>query len=186
MDYRKRVAPAALLALAMLPLSAVAEDSFYLGANIGSASLNEDFNGLNVDTSSTSYRLIAGWRINKTFALEGGYHDFGDFEQDVDINNVPGTVSLSADGFTLGATGSIPMTEQFSVFGRAGWFFWDGNAEINNVSQATPEDTNLYLGVGASYALGERFRLVGDWTRYELEGANSNVISLGFQFGFGG
>ena len=37
MDYQKWVAPAALLALAMLPLSAVAEDSFYLGANIGSS-----------------------------------------------------------------------------------------------------------------------------------------------------
>ena len=186
MTHLKLAVPTALLTLALIPLNTVAADSFYLGASIGSASLNEDFDGLGIDTDSTSYRLVAGWRFNEYFAIEGGYHDFGDFEQDIDINGTPSTVSLSADGFTIGANGSIPIGEQFSLFGRGGWFFWDGNAEINNISQATPEDTNLYLGVGASYSVRDHFRLIGDWTRYELESANSNVISLGFQFGFGG
>ena len=186
MTHQKLAAPAALLALALLSLNATAADSFYLGASIGTASLNEDFDGLNIDTNSTSYRLVAGWRFNSYFAIEGGYHDFGDFEQEIDINGMASTVSLSADGFTLGATGSFPIGEQFSLFGRAGWFFWNGDAEINSVSQATPEETNLYLGAGMSYAIGDHFRVIGDWTRYELESANSNVFSLGFQFGFGG
>lgn len=186
MTHQKLAVPAALLTLALLPLNTVAADSFYLGGSIGSASLDEDFDGLGVDTDSTSYRLVAGWRFNEYFAIEGGYHDFGDFEQDIDINGTPSTVKLSADGFTLGANGSIPIGDKFSLVGRAGWFFWDGNAEINNVSQATPEDTNLFLGAGVSYAVGDHFRLIGDWTRYELESANSNVISVGFQFGFGG
>ena len=186
MIHQKLAVTAVLLAVALSPLSAMAENSFYVGASIGAASLNEDFDGLSVDDNTTSFRLVGGWRFSDYFALEGGYHDFGDFEQDIDINGVVSSISLSADGFTLGATGSVPVSEQFSLFGRAGWFFWDGDAEINNVSQATPEDTNLYLGVGISYAVSDRFRVTGDWTRYELESANSNVISIGIQYGFGG
>ena len=63
-------------------------------------------------------------------------------------------------------------------------FFWDGNAEINNVSQATPEDSNLYLGAGVSFDVGKGFQLTGDWTRYELESAVSGVFSVGLQYQF--
>ena len=70
------------------------------------------------------------------------------------------------------------------MFGRAGAFFWDGDADINNVSQATPEDTNPYFGAGAKFAISDQFSLVGDWTRYELEDTESDVLSLGVTFRF--
>ena len=65
-------------------------------------------------------------------------------------------------------------------------FFWDGAAEINNVSQASPDDSNLYYGAGASYAVTERFSLNADWSRYDLEESQSDVLSAGFQYRFGG
>jgi len=170
--------------LALTPLSAVAEDGFYLGGSIGSASLTEDFDGFDVDTNSISLRLIAGWQFNDYFSLEGGYHNFGEFEQRIDNGGEPVDISLKADGFTLGVTGSIPLGQKFALYGRAGSFFWDGDAEINNVSQAQPEDTNLYIGAGAKYAISDRFSLLGDWTRYELEDTQSNVVSLGFTVSF--
>jgi len=63
-------------------------------------------------------------------------------------------------------------------------FFWNGDADINNVTVATPEDSNLYIGVGAGYAFTEKFSLTGDWTRYELEDTQSNVLSIGFEYRF--
>ena len=63
-------------------------------------------------------------------------------------------------------------------------FFWDGDADINNVSQATPEDTNIFIGAGADYAFTEQFSVTGDWTRYELEEVSSGVFSIGFQYRF--
>lgn len=186
MKRQTQVQTALLTLLMLLPLGANADKGFYAGGGIGSAELSEDFDGFTIDTDSTAFRIFGGWRFNEYFAVEGGYQDFGDFEQQIDVNGTPVTASLSADGFTLGVAGSLPVGERFSVMGRFGMFYWDGNAEINNVSQATPEDTNLFLGAGVSYAVGDHFRLIGDWTRYELESANSNVISLGFQFGFGG
>ncbi len=170
--------------LALTPLTAAAEGGPYIGGSIGSASLNEDFDGFDVDTNSASFRLVAGWQFNDYFSLEGGYHNFGKFEQRFDNGGQPIDISLKADGFTLGVTGTIPLGQKFALFGRAGSFFWDGDAEINNVSQARPEDTNLYIGAGAKYALSDRFSLVGDWTRFDLEDTQSNVASLGFTVSF--
>ena len=183
MKIRHNVAVAATLLLFALPISAQA-DGVFIGGSIGTASLDDDFDGLAVDDSSTAYRLVVGWRFNDYFALEGGYHNFGDFEQTFDIAGVPNTVVLSADGFTLGATGAIPFGERFSLMGRAGMFFWNGNAEINNVSQATPEDSNLYLGAGLRFQITEKVQVTGDWTRYDLEGTNSGVFSIGLEYQF--
>jgi OOP family OmpA-OmpF porin len=184
MKHLNKVAIAATTILALAPLTAIADSGFYLGGSIGSSSLTDDFDGFDVDTDSISFRLTAGWQFNDFFSLEGGYHNFGEFEQTFDVAGNPVDVRLKADGFTLGATGSYPLGEKFALFGRAGAFFWDGDADINNVSQARPEDTNLYYGGGAKYAISDRFSLLGDWTRYELEDTESDVISLGFMFGF--
>ena len=183
MKIQHYAAVAAFLLLFGLPLSAQA-DGLYVGASIGNASLDDDFDGLNIDTDTTAFRIVAGWRFNDYFALEGGYHDFGDFEQSVNILGNPATVSLSADGFMFGAVGSIPFSERFSLIGRAGMFFWNGNAEINAISQATPEDNNLYLGAGLRFQVSKKVQLTGDWTHYELEDSDSGVISVGLQYQF--
>jgi OOP family OmpA-OmpF porin len=184
MKHLNKAAVAATTILALAPLSATADSGFYLGGSIGSSSLSDDFDGFDVDADSISFRLTAGWQFNDFFSLEGGYHNFGEFEQSFDVAGEPVDVRLKADGFTLGATGSYPLGQKFALFGRAGAFFWDGDADINNVSQARPEDTNLYYGGGAKFAISDRFSLLGDWTRYELEDTESDVISLGFMFGF--
>ncbi len=92
----------AVMALTMMfsmaPLNVHAGDGFFVGASIGSASLNDDFDGLKVDDDTTSYRIVGGWRVNQYFALEAGYHDFGDFEQNFTVDGVSGKARLSADG----------------------------------------------------------------------------------------
>jgi OOP family OmpA-OmpF porin len=183
MNIRQHAALAASLILLVGPIGAQA-GGFYVGASIGDASLDEDFDGLNVDDNSMAFRIFAGWRFNDYFALEGGYHDFGDFEQAFDDGGGSSIANLSADGFTLGGAGSLPLNDRFSLTGRAGMFFWNGSAEINNVSQATPEDSNLYLGAGVSFNVSESFQLTADWTRYELDNAVSGVFSVGMQYQF--
>ena len=143
-----------------------------------------EFVGLDVDDDSTAWRIVGGWRFNDYFALEGGYHDFGDFKQAFDNGGTQNTATFSADGFTFGAAGSVPLGQRFALTGRAGLFFWNGSAEINNVSQATPEDSNLYLGAGASFDVSTKFQLTTDWTRYELENTASGVFSVGMQYSF--
>jgi OOP family OmpA-OmpF porin len=184
MNNLSKAAIVATTILALAPVAATADSGFYFGASVGNSTLKDDFNGFDVDTSSNSVRFIAGWQFNKYFSLEGGYQNFGTFEQRFDVGGTPVDVSLKADGFTLGATGFIPLPKDFFLYGRAGAFFWDGDSELNNVSQAKPEDTNPYYGGGVKYALTENISLLGDWTLYELEDTQTEVFALGFTYRF--
>lgn len=175
---------ASLALFALMPMTAFADNGFFLGGSIGASTLDDDFDGLGVDTDSTSFRLTVGWQLNDFLSLEAGYHNFGIFEDRLDIGGEMTDISVKADGFTVGATGNIPLGGKFSVFGRAGAFFWDGDAKINDISVATPEDTNLFFGAGGDYKLSERFSILGDWTRYDLEETHSDVISIGFKYRF--
>lgn len=179
----KRILVAAALC-ALTPVTAFADSGLILAASVGSAELSEDFDGFDVDASSTAYRLTVGWRFSDYLAVEAGYHNFGDFDQTFDISGTPIDVSLKADGFTFGGVGSLPLGDRFALFARAGAFFWDGDADINNVTQATPEDTNLYVGVGARLALTERLSLTADASRYDLDDTSSSVFSAGFDIRF--
>jgi hypothetical protein len=172
---------AAVAIAALTPSLAFADKGLFVAASVGSAELSESFD---VDANSTAYRFTVGWRFNDYLAIDGGYHNFGRFDQTFDDAGTPIDVSLKADGFTLGAIGSLPISDRFSLFARAGAFFWDGDAEINNVSAASPEDTNFYFGAGARLALTERLSATVDGSRYDLDGTDSTVLSVGLDFRF--
>lgn len=184
MQFTKMMISWAAVVVAFSPVTVHADGNFYLGGSIGSASLDEQFDGLAVDTGSTAFRLVAGWRFNDYFSLEAGYHSFGKFEQRFPNDGMPVKIGLQADGFTLGATGTIPLGDRFSLYGRVGSFFWNGNAEVNNVVEARPEDANLFLGAGVIFSVTENLSLVADWSDYQLEDTSSDVLSLGVIFNF--
>ena len=166
------------------PITTLADDGFFVAASIGSAELSEDFDEFDVDTDSTAYRLTVGWRFNDYFAVDGGYHNFGRFEQTFDVDGTPTALSLKADGFTLGVIGSLPLGERWSLFARSGAFFWDGDADINGVTAATPEDTNFYFGAGARLAFSDRLSATADGSQYDLDGTSSTVFSIGLDLQF--
>ncbi len=175
---------ALIAALASVPLSANADSGFFFGGSIGAATLDENFEGFGIDTDSTSFRINAGWQFSDNLALEAGYHDFGTFDDRLDIGNALGELEIEADGFTLGLTAGVPLGRNLSLFGRVGAFFWDGDAILDDIIVARPEDDNFYYGGGASVAVSERLSLIGDWTRYDLDDTESDVISIGFRYRF--
>jgi hypothetical protein len=175
---------AAVIMAAMIPVVAVADSGIYVAATVGQAGLSENFDGFDVDTDSTAFRVTLGWRFNDYLAVDAGYNNFGRFNQSFDVDGAITEVSLKADGFTFGGVGTLPVGERLSFFARAGVFFWDGDADINSVTAATPEDTNLYYGAGVRFALTDRLSATADGSRYELEGASSSVFSVGLEFRF--
>ena len=98
MKHLNKAAIAATTILALAPLTAIADNGFYVGGSLGSASLTDDFGGFDVDADSTSFRLTAGWQFNDFFSLEGGYHNFGDFDQTFDVGGTPVDVSPRREG----------------------------------------------------------------------------------------
>ena len=185
MPHPTRTLSGLFLAAILIPSLAQADTGLYLGASVGSSHLDDDFSGFNIDQDATAYRFVGGIQLNDFLGIEAGYHNFGDFTETINIGGLSSRAELTADGWTLGGTLGLPLSEQFFLFGRAGVFFWDADVELNGFSINVPEDENPYYGAGAGFDITPNFSLVGDWTRYELDDIDSDVISIGFQYRFG-
>lgn len=178
--YRPAIVLCLLAVAAWQP--AVADDGWFVGGAIGNGSIDDDISGFSFDSDSTAYRLYFGYQFNEYFAVDGGYSDLGDFDAFIVQNMMSVPVNADADGFLFNATGIIPLNNTFSLYGQAGVFFWDGKAEVagidNNVS-----DTNLRLAVGVEAKVYKRLSINADWSRYDLDGTDADVLAVGFRVG---
>ena len=194
----------------------VAQDSTtgpYLGANVGTtrAKFNNDsinstlagqgftVNSRTEDNSSTGYKLFGGYQFNRNFAVEGGYFDLGRFNYS--LNTTPlGTFSADTRvrGLNLDLVGFLPLTEQFSVFGRAGAAYAQSRANFARTgalplanSPTSRNDTNLKVGIGMQYAFTEALALRAELERYRVSDpvrnrGNIDMASIGLVYRFGG
>ncbi|MCZ6500772.1 MAG: outer membrane beta-barrel protein [Gammaproteobacteria bacterium] len=173
----------AALIIGALPAVAAADGHWYIGGAIGTANIDEMVSGFQFDSDSTSYRLYGGRQFNDYFALEAGYLDLGSFNEQVLVGGNVVPVSADADGFTFAAVGSIPAGERFSLHATIGSFFWDGANAIAGIN-SNVSDSNMFFGAGLSYSLTPNMSLRGDAVRYELDGVDSSVYTVGFQVDF--
>ncbi len=173
----------AALIIGSLPAVAAAEGHWYFGGAIGTANIDEMVSGFRFDSASTSYRFYGGRQFNEYFGLEAGYLDLGNFNELVLVGGNVVPVSADADGFTFAAVGSIPAGEKFSLHATIGSFFWDGANAIALVN-SNVSDANMFFGAGLNYSLTQNMSLRADAVRYELDGVNSSVYTVGFQIDF--
>jgi len=174
----------ALVLTTGLPLAAHAGPGAYVGTSIGNARLHDNFGGFGIDTDADSYRFFGGIQFSDTFGFEAGYLSFGEFTESIDLGGLLSRTDIDGDGWTLGATLSLPLSDNLSLFGKGGVFFWDADIFIDGFSIETPGDDNPYYGGGVKLDFGENFSLTGDWTVYEFDVLETDVISLGFIYRF--
>lgn len=168
-----------------VPVAASADTGLFVGGSVGSTTIDQTFDGINLDANATSYRINGGFQFGDLFGIEVGYQDFGDINETIVIGPVTSLTSIDADGWTLGGTLGLPIADNFSLIGRAGVFFWDANVSVDGFSINVPSDENPYYGAGAQVDVSRNLSLIGDWTRFELDDVDTDVISIGFQYRFG-
>ncbi len=168
-----------------IPGLAAADSGLFVGASFGNTTIEDDFDGFVVDGDANSYRLVTGFRFGDTLGIEIGYQDFGELNELVTVGPITSEALIDTNGWTAGATLDLPVNETFSLFGRAGVYFWDADVIVDGFSIDLPGDENPYYGAGARVNVSPNFSLIGDWTRFELDSANADTISLGFQYRFG-
>lgn len=183
------------------PLVASAQTSWYVGANAGQSAisassgdvdsgflLDDGFtaSGTTLDKKDTGWKVYAGYRFNRYIAAEGGYVDLGKASFNTTIVAAPsGTTpappfpihaTATARGVFLSALAHWPVTQDFSLFVRAGAFRSDAKftetipgTGITRVSE-TERRTDANYGAGLQWAFSravaarlefERFRKVG-------------------------
>ncbi|CAN5169727.1 porin OmpA [soil metagenome] len=205
---------AALAAFASPGAMAQGQDSgWYGGANVGrsaaaiddarinSSLIGSGFSASTIadDDRSTGYKIFGGYQINKNFAVEGGYFDLGNFgytATTVPAGTLDGRIKLR--GLNLDLVGTLPLSEKFSIFGRAGLnyaqardsFSGTGAVQVNNPNPRK-NDTNYKLGLGLQYALSESLAVRAEAERYRVNDAIGNrghvdLVSVGLIYRFGG
>ena len=166
----KKIAIAVLLS-AFVAAPAFAAD-MYVGVKLGSA--KNEVSG--ITESSSAFGVFGGYTIIQNLAVEVGYTDLGSM--------AAGIIKLST--LELSAVGSVPINEQFSIFGKLGMANTaeKGSGLTVNRSVAT-------IGLGGQYKVAPTFGIRIGWDVYGFGDDNtifktgaSNLLSISGVFKF--
>jgi OmpA-OmpF porin, OOP family len=154
---------AAIAALAA-PLAAQA-DNAYFGANVGRAEqkISNDIDSTKENT--TGFKLYGGYDFNRNVGIEGGYVDF----RKVEKSALGYGASSKPESIYVAATGTLPLNDQFSLFGKAGVAF--SHTKVDGwgpgfSDSVTNNQTTPMIGIGASFAMDKKISFVAEYENF--------------------
>jgi OmpA-OmpF porin, OOP family len=191
---------------------AVADDSgWYGGLNIGqsrakiddaritSSLLGAGFTATSIDDDDhgTGFKLFGGYKLNRNFAVEGGYFNLGKFGFTA-TTVPPGALSgkIKLQGLNLDLVGILPITEKFSAFGRAGLDYAEARDSFSGTGAVTvlnpspsKRQMNYKFGAGLQYDFTESLGMRLEAERYRINDAVGNkgdidLFSVGLVYRF--
>lgn len=117
--------------------------------------------------------------------LRGGY-DFTEYfglEGDVLVGLGEESVGLVDVSLDYGVGGfaklQAPVAENFSIFARLGYVYWEASASAGGFGLSDGDD-GAALGVGAEYAFSGPHAVRFDYTRYDFDGAESDGFGVSY------
>ena len=136
-----------------------------------------------VDSELFGVQGRLGWQSKSILGaeVEGSYG----FNEDDAAINVGGTLLTAETGIDTQIAGfavaRFPLSERFNVLGRVGYHSTDIRADVTDgttVAELDFSTDGIAYGLGAEYAIGRKTSLRADYTRYDLDGAEADALSL--------
>jgi len=139
------------------------------------------------DKTSTGGKVFAGFRFNRNVGAEVSYVDLGKFKYSYMGAPATGTavVDYKVSGFTVSGVALLPVSEEFSLFGRLGAFVSTTTATVSNAtgpvfgsfdgSSDTAHKTTVYFGAGAQYDFLQRLAVRVEYENYGEVGDSDNT-----------
>ena len=187
-----RIALALLAALSVSPVAMAERTGFYIGADLGSTSVDidkgnldslfaivsenelEDFSS-SLDDSDSSWDIVVGYRLMPYLAAEVAYVDLGGAEyKATSIFDESADISTESSGFAASLMGILPFAENFEAFARLGVYF--GDTEVGGsftdyfgdtyTGDDSKSEQEMFWGVGAGYNFGERWGVRAEYTQF--------------------
>jgi hypothetical protein len=183
----------------LLPCCVLAED-FYVGGLFGATSIDSGIDtvvGATLDEDDSGYSFMIGSEMNDALSVEGFYTDFGEASLAGDNGDtfvVSGTTytfntqaTVVAAGSTIGVAGKLnfDMTENFSGFFKGGMHWWEIESTLTAATgsaSATDSGSDLLMGLGAEYDLGESAALVVGYDKYSVYSDGVTFFNAGLKF----
>ncbi|WP_051176365.1 outer membrane beta-barrel protein [Luteimonas mephitis] len=148
---------------------------FYAGVGAGQSFVDEGA----YDDEDTAFSAFGGYQFNRYFGLEAGYADLGKLEPDA-VGN-----ALEASSVYFTAVGTLPFTEKFSGYAKAGMQRWDLDTAIPGlVGTRDDSGTDPTYGVGLQYRFNDSVALRGEYSRFEIEDVDADLAQLQVRFDF--
>ena len=202
---KKKLAIASGLALCaglLAPQAAFAQDKgFYMGIGLGQSKAkdwcgdlaSDGFTG-SCDDTATGKKIFLGYQYNKNFAIEGAYVDLGKAKASETVLGVPVSAYAKAKTWQLVAVGTLPLANNFSLFGKAGLHNWDldvGASALGLSDKVSDKGTDFTFGFGAGYEITKNLGLRLEWERFRHVGeedttgkSNVDLLSVGLRYRF--
>ncbi|MDN2715614.1 porin [Janthinobacterium sp. SUN120] len=186
---KKQLFAAVVSAALAFPLFAQAE-GFYAGANVGRSELKLNVDGQGSEKDhKTGYKAYAGYDFTPNFGAEAGYVNFGK----VKLYGEDASANLESSAFYVAATGTLPLNEQFSLFGKAG--VTQNRAKPSNNKDffdfdGSKNKTAAVFGIGAAYHFDKKLSLVAEYENFgkvfSVDGGNmkADLLSIGLRYKF--
>jgi len=149
----------------------------YIGASLGISKVGDfcddvsGIPGVTCEDSDAAFKLLGGMKINKNFAVEGSYNDFGE----ATIKGSGGTFTAEATGFNFSAIGIIPASKSVDFFGKVGMLFWDLKLAVSGTVNDSISETgnDVAFGFGANINIRENFALRIEFEKFQSIGKES-------------
>lgn len=205
--------------LAMLAISAgisgaqaMADDiGWYGGLNLGQSRANIDDERIAGDLLAAGFtqsvivdddhdlglKVFAGYQLNRYLAVEGGYFNLGEFgfaATTQPMGTLRGEVKIQ--GVNLDLVGVLPLTQKWSVFGRAGvnyaasktTFAGTGAVQVDDPDRSE-RAAHHKLGLGLQYDFTPQLGIRAELERYRIDDTVENkgdidLASLGLVYRF--
>ena len=202
----KKISTAALLVgISIFSLSQTAQaemPGFYAAAQLGygnthinTGNLVSITNGFSpvtlpdLNNMALAYRLSFGYQLNQNLAIELGYRRFSNTSINAgDGSHYSAVASSQERAFDLVGKSIIPLTNQFSVYGKWGIAYVKPNSHgVANTTSGYTASTTDYsntleptFGLGISYALKPNVPIDFSWNRIQKIGGDNHAPSSDF------
>lgn len=161
-SYLATLAATSLLMISGFAAAASSDDVDHMGIYVGAGYglLNVDGDDEDFDDEDNAAKVFIGTQFNQAFSLEAGYIDLGKYGNSV--------FNTELDGYTLALKAGVPLGDRFTIYAQGGNLWWQ--ADINATDERDDVDgSDIFYGVGMSFALTESLDLRLDYTRFDVE-----------------
>lgn len=158
-----------LLGLTLFAFSpAHAVNGGYFGFSAGSTDDKE------LDESDSGFKLVLGAKPNENFGYEIAFVDLGDY-----VNGY-----VSQYGVSIDLIGYIPLSDNFSVFGKVGLYSWTFEVDTGFYGTYEETGTDSFIGIGAQFNASDKIAIVIESATYEVFDGDVSLVSAGIKVGF--